>query len=82
MMQNASDTITRLLRLVRLMDEYGVAKFEDEWWPGCPQAWIGDEEGQELVELMDFRADLEMGAKANEVPYCHDPACCCRAGRA
>jgi hypothetical protein len=33
--------------LVALLNEYGEAKFGDEWWPGNAASWLGNEEEYE-----------------------------------
>ena len=40
-------------RLVELLNEYGHAKFGDEWWPGNAEAWIGKEKAETLAALLD-----------------------------
>ncbi|HET9144027.1 hypothetical protein [Actinophytocola sp.] len=40
-------------RLIELINEYGVAKFGDAWWPGNAGPWIGDDKGTELAALID-----------------------------
>jgi hypothetical protein len=39
--------------MLELLNEYGFAKFGDEWWPGNAQPWIGEEKGKELEKLLD-----------------------------
>jgi hypothetical protein len=33
-------------KIIDLLNEYGSAKFGDEWWPGNSEAWIGEEAGE------------------------------------
>lgn len=46
-------------RTVELLNEYGAAKFGDEWWPGNAGEWIGREKGLELAVLLDPGAAAE-----------------------
>jgi hypothetical protein len=39
-------------RIIELLNEYGEAKFGDEWWPGSPWQWIGRTKGDEFCRLM------------------------------
>jgi hypothetical protein len=41
----------RLRRLVDLLNQYGTAKFGDEWWPGNAAAWLSPEAAGELATL-------------------------------
>jgi hypothetical protein len=41
----------RLKRQIELLNEYGTAKFGDDWWPGNAVPWIGREKAMELHEL-------------------------------
>ncbi len=43
----------RIARMIELFNEYGAAKFGDEWWPGNPRPWIGEEQGAELQALIE-----------------------------
>lgn len=45
--------VARLLRLVELLYEYGMAKFGDEWWPRNAGDWIGYDKGAELKALLE-----------------------------
>ena len=40
-------------RVVELLNEYGSAKFGDEWRPSHAAAWIGPEKARELAGLLD-----------------------------
>ena len=44
---------TNVARLINLLNEYGDAKFGDEWWPGNAGPWIGAEKGDELASLLE-----------------------------
>ena len=49
-------------RTVELLNEYGQAKFGDEWWPGSPWAYIGRERGDELCRLLGTETSDQVGA--------------------
>lgn len=55
-------------RTIELLNEYGNAKFGDDWWPSNAAAWIGTEKARELAGLLDPGAlaqyDKENGDKA------------------
>jgi hypothetical protein len=40
-------------RVVTLLNQYGAAKFGDEWWPSNADAWIGQAEADELAALLN-----------------------------
>lgn len=39
-------------RVIALLQQYGSAKFGDEWWPSNANAWIGQAEADELAALL------------------------------
>ena len=47
---SGSDPLTRL---IKLLQEYGEAKFGNEWWPSNADPWLGPDKGQELAELLE-----------------------------
>ena len=49
-------------RTVELLNEYGQAKFGDEWWPGSPWAYLGRERGDELCRLLGTETSDQVGA--------------------
>jgi hypothetical protein len=42
-----------LRRTVELLNEYGTAKFGDEWWPGNAGGWLSDGKARELAALLE-----------------------------
>jgi hypothetical protein len=46
-------TKEEIIEMITLINEYGDAKFGDEWWPGNANGWIGDEKGNRLSELLE-----------------------------
>ena len=48
----------RVRRLVELLNEYGAAKFGDEWWPGAAGAHLDRAAAAELEELLEERLAL------------------------
>ena len=50
-------------RTVKLLNEYGQAKFGDEWWPGSPWAYLGRERGDELCRLLGAETSDQVGAE-------------------
>jgi hypothetical protein len=50
-------------RTVELLNEYGQAKFGDEWWPGSPWAYLGRERGDELCRLLGTETSDQVGAE-------------------
>lgn len=40
-------------RLIDLLNQYGNAKFGDEWWPGCAEAWLPADDAAELAALLE-----------------------------
>jgi hypothetical protein len=50
-------------RTVELLNEYGQAKFGDEWWPGSPWAYLGRERGDELCRLLGAETSDQVGAE-------------------
>jgi hypothetical protein len=45
--------MTREERVIQLLNEYGAAKFGDEWWPETAGDWIGQAKGLELKILLE-----------------------------
>jgi len=45
--------IDRLEEFIKLLHEYGHAKFGDEWWPGNPDEWLPPEKAARLKELAE-----------------------------
>lgn len=41
-----------------LLQEYGTAKFGDEWWPGNAHPYIGEERGHTLAMLLDPGSEM------------------------
>jgi hypothetical protein len=46
-------TPAEVAELYQLLNEYGNAKFGDEWWPGNAAVWIGEQQAARLDELTD-----------------------------
>jgi hypothetical protein len=42
--------------LVELLNEYGKARFGDQWWPTNAVGWLGEAKGERLEDLL---TDLE-----------------------
>ena len=43
----------RSRRLAGLLNQYGTAKFGDEWWPGNAAAWLPADAAAELATLQE-----------------------------
>lgn len=43
----------KVVELIELLNEYGTAKFGDEWWPGHAGPHIGKKKGRRLENLLD-----------------------------
>jgi hypothetical protein len=50
-------------RMLALLNEYGDARFGDEWWPGNAGAWIGEVKAQELRDLMDAEPTVRLPSR-------------------
>jgi hypothetical protein len=51
-------------RTVELLNEYGQARFGDEWWPGSPWAYLGRERGDELCRLLGAETSDQAGTES------------------
>ncbi|TKG62375.1 MULTISPECIES: hypothetical protein [Pseudonocardiaceae] len=40
-------------RVIELLNQYGQAKFGDEWWPGNADSWLDQADADELATLLD-----------------------------
>jgi hypothetical protein len=58
----ATAHVARLRRLVGLLNQYGAAKFGDEWWPGNAAAWLSLDEAAELATLQEGVTTASGGA--------------------
>lgn len=51
--RSTSDPRTSAERVIELLNQYGQAKFGDEWWPGNADAWLNQPDADELATLLD-----------------------------
>ena len=45
--------VTRLERVIELLNRYGKAMNGDQWWPGNASAWLSGPDGAELEALLN-----------------------------